>query len=117
MTAAEPWRRKSVMRRALFLIGAFVCLSLIVAKIQSQPEPAKQAPAVGQPAADRSADETAIRANIEQFVKAYNAHDAKAVAALFTPDGQIEDKDGDVTEGREAIAQVFAGLFAEAPQK
>src|SRR6476620_11784578 len=117
MTATRPWRRKYVMRRALFLIGVFVCLSVIVAKIQSQPESAKQAPVVGQPAADRSADEAAIRANIEQFVTAYHAHDAKEVAALFTPDGQIEDKDGNVTEGREAIAQVFAGLFAEAPQK
>jgi uncharacterized protein (TIGR02246 family) len=70
-----------------------------------------------QPAAARTADESAIRANIDLFVKAYNAGDAKAVAALFTPDGQIENKDGDITEGREAIAQTFAGLFSESPKK
>src|SRR5262249_2777095 len=52
-----------------------------------------------------------------QFVKAYNAGDAKAVAALFTPDGQTLDKEGNEAEGREAIAQTFAELFAGTPKK
>lgn len=108
---------KNVRRRVLVLSGALLCLAAVVAQIQSQPQPAKQGLAAGQLAADRSADEAAIRANVEQFEKAYNAHDAKAVAALFAVDGQIEDKDGDVTEGRDAIAEVFAGLFTQAPQK
>src|SRR5215212_1788242 len=100
------------MRRIVLSIGVLACLSALIAQtVQSQSEPAKRAaPAAAQPAADHSADETAIRAHIEQFVKAYNAADAKAVAALFTPDGQIEDKEGDITEGREAIAQTFAAL-------
>jgi len=68
------------------------------------------------PAADRSADETAIRANVDAFVKAYNAKDAKAIAALFTPDGQVVDKDGDASEGRDAIQEVFAGMFSENPK-
>lgn len=51
---------------------------------------------------DRSADEAAIRANIAQFVKAYNAGNAKALAALFTPDGAQE------SEGRDAEAERFA---------
>jgi uncharacterized protein (TIGR02246 family) len=70
-----------------------------------------------QPAADRSADEAAIRANVAAFVKAYNAGDAKAVAALFVEDGQIVDKEGDTSEGRAAIEQTFKELFAAAPQK
>jgi uncharacterized protein (TIGR02246 family) len=115
------------MRRILISIGVIGCLSVLVAQtVQSQPEPTKQAAPANQsgqgesraqPAADRSADEAAIRANIAQFVKAYNAGDAKAVAALFTPDGQTEDKDGDIAEGREAIEQTFAGLFTESPHK
>jgi uncharacterized protein (TIGR02246 family) len=103
-------------RRILISIAAIGCLSVLVAQtVLSQSDPPKAAPPPA--AADHSADETAIRANIEQFEKAYNAHDAKAVAALFTPDGQIEDKDGDIAEGREAIEQTFAGLFADTPQK
>jgi uncharacterized protein (TIGR02246 family) len=102
------------MRRILISIAAIGCLSAIVAQtVQSQSGPTKPAA----PAADRSADETAIRANVEKFVTAYNAHDAKAVAALFTPDGQIEDKDGDIADGREAIEQTFTGMFADSPQK
>jgi uncharacterized protein (TIGR02246 family) len=91
---------------------------------QSRPGPTEQAPQTGRTGAgrtdagaDHSADEATIRANIAAFEKAYNAADAKAVAALFAPDGQIEDKDGDVAEGRDAIAKTFADLFAESPSK
>jgi uncharacterized protein (TIGR02246 family) len=113
------------MRRHLISIGVIVGLSAGIAQyVQSQSEPPKQASSAGpsgqgkaRPGADRSADEAAIRANIAQFVKAYNAGDAKAVAALFTPDGQAVDKDGDAAEGREAIAKTFADIFAEMPEK
>ena len=101
------------MRRILFSMGVIVGLSALVAQsVQSQSQPSKQASPAGQSArsaADRSADEAAIRANIAQFVKAYNAGDAKAVAALFTPDGQAVDKDGNDAEGREAIATDLRG--------
>jgi uncharacterized protein (TIGR02246 family) len=115
------------MRRLLLSIAVIVALSVVIAQfVQSRSEPTKpdsQAGGAGQdagkarPAADRSDDEAAIRANIAQFVKAYNAGDAKGVAALFTPDGQIVDKDGDESEGREAIAQTFGEIFAATPQK
>jgi uncharacterized protein (TIGR02246 family) len=115
------------MRRILISIGVTVALFagvLQFVRSQSQPtkqsaptSPSRQSEGEARPAADRSADEAAIRANIAQFVKAYNAGDAKVVAALFTPDGQIEDKEGDVTQGREAIAQTFADLFADMPKR
>lgn len=110
------------MRRMLLSIGILAGLSAVVLPcVRSQPK-SPGAPAVkdegkASPAADRSADEAAIRANVAQFVKAYNAGDAKAMAALFTPDGQIVDKDGNTTEGREAIAETFAKLLAAMPQK
>jgi uncharacterized protein (TIGR02246 family) len=115
------------MRSTLSSVALFVGLLIVAFQpVPSQPEPKKQAtPNAGQareqagakPAADRSADEAAIRANVAAFVRAYNAGDAKAVAALFIPDGQIIDKEGDITEGRAAIEETFADLFAEAPQK
>jgi uncharacterized protein (TIGR02246 family) len=115
------------MRRIVLSIGVIAGLAVVVAQsVQSQSQVTKQAAPAGQPGrdegkvqptADRSADEKAIRANIAQFVKAYNAGDAKAVAALFTPDGLIVGKDGDEAEGRDAIAKVFADLFAEAPKQ
>src|SRR6516164_5198002 len=115
------------MRRILLSIAVIVGLSAGVAHyVRSQSQPTKQAPpasrsgpdeAKARPGADRSADETAIRANIAQFVKAYNAGDSKAVAALFTPDGQTIDKEGNTAEGREAITQTFAELFAAMPKR
>ncbi|OAI41358.1 hypothetical protein AYO40_03325 [Planctomycetaceae bacterium SCGC AG-212-D15] len=120
------------MRR--ILLGLVVGLAAIVLPaVQSQSKPAKKAKrsaekegAAKRPgpkedaaklAADRSADESAIRANVARFVKAYNAGDAKALAALFTSDGQIEDKQGNVSEGQDAIAKTFGELFAETPDR
>src|SRR5262249_4644705 len=39
------------------------------------------------------------------------------IAALFVPEGQIINKDGDVTEGRDAIERTFADLFTDEPKK
>src|SRR5690348_433123 len=114
------------MRRILISIaGVMGVLAVVLQAGQSQSEPSKpSSPAVRfrqdearARLADRSADEAAIRANIALFVKAYNAGDAKAVAALFTPDGEIEDKDGNTSDGREAIAKTFGELFAAMPKK
>jgi len=115
------------MRRILISSGIIVgCLAVVLQSVQSQSEPTRlSSPAVrsgqdegkARPAADRSADEAAIRANIAQFVKAYNAGDAKAVAALFAADGQIVDKEGNESEGREAIAKAFSELFTATPKK
>lgn len=109
------------MRRILFTIGLIVgLLGLVAQSVQSQSQPTKQASPAGRSArsaAERSADEAAIRADIAKFVEAYNAGDAKAVAALFTPDGHAVDKDGNDVEGRKAIEQTFADLFAATPKK
>jgi uncharacterized protein (TIGR02246 family) len=111
------------MRSILIVIGAAIGLWALSLPIgRSQPEQEKQAPAAGQADGaqadnDRSADEAAIRANVAQFVKAYNAHDAKGVAALFMPDGETIDKDGDQVKGRDAIAKNFDDLFKDTPDK
>jgi uncharacterized protein (TIGR02246 family) len=109
---------------SLGLLAGFLIVAFQSVRSRSEPKtPPTPAAQEGQekggtrPAADRSAAEAAIRANVAAFVRAYNAGDAKAVAALFTPDGQIVSKDGDTSEGRTAIEEVFAGLFAENPQK
>jgi uncharacterized protein (TIGR02246 family) len=114
------------MRRNLLLILVIIGLSAIASQaVQSQSEPKKQATPAEPAGKDdgkggkekHAADEAAIRTNIEAFVKAYNAGDAKAIAALFSPDGQLEDKDGDQTEGREAIEKAFADIFKQTPKK
>jgi len=92
-------------------------LSQSSSKKQTAPAPKEIPEKAGPRATDHKADEAAIRANVAAFLNAYNAKDSKAIAALFTPDGQIEDKEGEVSQGREAIEKVFAKMFSEAPKK
>ena len=46
---------------------------------------------------------------------AFNKADAKAVAALWTEDGQYSDDRGRVFAGREAIGNAYAEFFAKNP--
>lgn len=61
-------------------------------------------------------NEAAIRKTVEQFVVAYNARDAKAVANLFLSEAQIVGDDDHTTQGRANIEALFAGVFEESPQ-
>jgi uncharacterized protein (TIGR02246 family) len=62
---------------------------------------------------EREADTRAITDLLASFVKAYNAQDARAIGALFTPDAEIQDEDGDITRGREAIVKRFDRTFED----
>lgn len=108
------------MRRILLTAGLIlVAAAVVLQSVRSGPVPAPQKTEgdKDKPAPERSADEAAIRANVEKFMKAYNAGDAKAIAALFTPDGVIINKDGDESRGQEAIAATFKEILAETPKK
>ncbi|HXY37283.1 MAG TPA: SgcJ/EcaC family oxidoreductase [Planctomycetaceae bacterium] len=94
-------------RNCLFV--ALIGLSSGALAQERTPEPAKSE-------VIPSKDESVIRANVAAFVKAYNAGDAKALAALFVPEAQMIDEEGNTTQGRDAIEKVFAGLLAEKPQ-
>src|SRR5262245_55248433 len=114
------------MRCSLFAAIVLASMAAVVApSFQTQSDSKQTAPGATRddqkeekrPEADRNADEAAIRANVAAFVTAYNAHDAKAIAALFTPNGQVVDQDGNASEGREEIEKVFKDLFSATPQK
>jgi uncharacterized protein (TIGR02246 family) len=115
------------MRRNLVLIGLLAGLAIVISQsVPSRSDSKKKAKPVaeeaeekadGKGAADRSADDKAIRANVAAFVRAYNAGNAKAVAALFVPEGLIVDKEDNMSSGRAAIARTFKEIFEEAPQR
>src|SRR5262245_15331737 len=114
------------MRGILLSVGLLASLLVLLShsvlsrsEPKERPTPAaseEQQGAGTQAAPDQSSDEAAIRANIEALVRAYNAGDAKEIAALFIPDGQIVDKEGKTVKGRPEIEKTFAGLFADSPQ-
>jgi hypothetical protein len=52
---------------------------------------------------DRPDDERAIRALTDAFINAYNAGDARRLAALFTPDAEMIDEFGGRLIGQEEL--------------
>jgi uncharacterized protein (TIGR02246 family) len=65
------------------------------------------------PPRDRAADEKAIRATADDFVKAFDAGDAKAIGALWAPDAEYTDESGQTLQGRAAIEKEYVELFKE----
>ena len=64
--------------------------------------------------ADQAADEALIRKNAEQYVEAYNKHDAKALAGMWSPAAVYMDPStGEAAVGRGEIEKVFAATLAD----
>jgi len=106
---------------AILLIGA--ALAVLVRNgftVAAQPanvaaEKAAAEPRAAMPASNpaKEADEKAIRATADDFVKAFNAADVKAIGALWAPDAEYTDESGESFQGRAAIEQVYADLFKQ----
>lgn len=67
--------------------------------------PAERDPADSQRAADQLH---------EEYLNAYNQHDAQAVAAFYTTDAILIDADGTELSGRDQIERELESVFAEA---
>jgi uncharacterized protein (TIGR02246 family) len=108
--------------RRFILCGFIILAATVTARLVVGQAPAakrgaeKSAPKASPGNTGPSADERAIRQTATTFADAYNKHDAKAIAALFTPDGQLVDETGDVVQGREKVEGVFAAVFQEYPE-
>ena len=57
--------------------------------------------------------EKEVQAADDAFIKAYNAGDAKAIAATFTEDAEAIDDLGESVRGRAAILKVYESLFEQ----
>jgi uncharacterized protein (TIGR02246 family) len=105
-------RQGTVLSSLIVALG----LGLVMAqdpKASRTPSGAEGAgPAPVRDGAGESDDLSAIRAVADSFLGAYRAKDATALGALFTEDAEIVDDQGEVTRGRSAIVERFAGLFA-----
>jgi uncharacterized protein (TIGR02246 family) len=96
------------------LVAALGAAASVVAPAQ-QPPTAPAAVEAGTSSEPTSPDLDAIRAQAEKFVDAFNSHDAKALAALWTAEGEYIDNTGRTLIGRDAIEKDYAALFAENP--
>ena len=98
-------------RESLVMIGAVLLLSAGTVSTGCGQAPQPGANATAAP----SADEQAIRKSGVDFSNAYAKGDAKAVAALWTEQGEMQDESGEVIRGRAAIEKAFADVFKDHP--
>lgn len=79
---------------------------------------AEESAAAESNAADAAGEsETAIRKAVASYAKAFNAHDAAALAAHWAAEGvHVVKETGERTHGREAIEKDFATLFQDSPE-
>jgi uncharacterized protein (TIGR02246 family) len=108
------------MKIRLWVIAALaipvMCLMLAHAADPAPDQKSATAPAAAAKADDtqEADDEAAIRAAGAKFIEAYNARDAKKLAALWSPEAIYSDPLTDEhIVGREAIEKTFADAFAD----
>lgn len=116
--ATEPRRLPSgpagvpvVVRRSKAFDPSTVATATSTPPRRLAPEEPRTLPAApGGDGAD--APEAAIRGMLRDYLSAFNRHDDAALAAHWSGACQSVDlASGDVTEGREAVREVFAALF------
>jgi len=65
---------------------------------------------------DREPDREALRKSSAEFVQAFDKGDAKALAALWTEQGEYRDDSGEVIRGRAALEKAYAEQFKARPK-
>jgi len=98
------------------VVATATALTVAARQQPAQPiaaETPKAAPAAQNKA--READTEAIRKSSVEFAAAFNKGDAKAVAAMWTEDGECREAGGEVFIGRATIEKVYAEFFKGNP--
>lgn len=101
--------------RTQFVVAVLGGLAIGLALSQmSVPQPVQSQDTKG--AKKPAAELEGLKASAAAFEKAYNAGDAKAIAAQFTENAEVVDEEGNVIEGRANIEARFAELFKAHPK-
>lgn len=79
------------------------------------PRPAQSQEAQQSSKVSESTELNALTASAASFEKAFNAANAKEIAALFTENAEAVDEDGKIVEGRANIEARFSNLFKDFP--
>jgi uncharacterized protein (TIGR02246 family) len=105
------WNRVLFLALAMAAAGAGGFLAVRSAGPVLADEQVRVAPSPSDP--NSAEDEKAIQKNQAGYTRAFNAGDAKALAAFWAADGEFVDADGKSSKGRGAIQREFASFFAE----
>ncbi len=103
--------------RTQFVMAVFGGLAIGLALSQvSVPQPAQSQEAKGAKKPVGATELDGLKASAAAFEKAFNAGNAKAIAAQFTENAEVVDDDGNVVQGRANIEARFTELFKENPK-
>jgi hypothetical protein len=98
----------------LWVQQALICTAIAADQPQADNAKSTDAQSTNSAADARSGDEAAIRASGQAFIDAYNARDAKKLAALWSPDAvYIDPLTSEQTVGRDEIEKVFEDAFSD----
>lgn len=105
-------------RRRQIGVTAAVCIALTVGVIvaQTRPDTSSGKAPVASANKERDADREAILKSGDAFSQAFEKGDAKAIAALWTDEGECHEIGGNVIQGRAAIEKAYAELFKDKAQ-
>jgi uncharacterized protein (TIGR02246 family) len=106
----RQWR---VFLTAAVVVAAAVAGSLYHLAAQDRPAPADKKPDQAPP---DSPELAAVRKTAEAFAKAFNAGDAKAIAAFWTAEGEYVGPDGETVHGRNEIEKGYVEFFKKHPK-
>lgn len=113
ITKPKPFRLPDTMGAGLRAVDRPATMAARVGGPLSAADALDFPTAAAQPEAGAPAN-AEIRDMMRSYLRAFNRHDATALAAHWKADGESLDLDsGEKTAGREAVAGVFAALFAE----
>jgi len=97
--------RAAFMKPRWWLVALAIMFVLPCGTASAQQAPA---PAAAAPQTQDAATAAAIRAAARSYQEALDRGDGTAMAALWTPDGDIVDDEGRVLNGREAVSGITA---------
>ncbi|HVK15639.1 MAG TPA: nuclear transport factor 2 family protein [Fimbriiglobus sp.] len=101
----------------LLLVAAVAAGAVLLGLRDRTPAQEKaKAPEPAPAAAQADSAEAAIRKLAADYAAAFNAGDAKAVAAFWTERGESTDADGETIQGRDAIEKSLAEQFKTQPR-
>src|SRR5947209_19618100 len=100
------------MNRTLGVCAAGLVAALAVGVLWARDDAAPVRPAVDP---GREADAATIRVMSRDFAAAFNKHDARAIAAQWTEQGECVDADGETVRGRTDIEKAFGDFFKASP--
>jgi uncharacterized protein (TIGR02246 family) len=116
MSSTPTTRTRVLLCGGIALVAVWLALAGRESIGQTAPAPATPAGAPAQKSAeDRPADRDGVRKALDGFVAAFQKGDGKAVAALWTAEGEYVGDDGTTVRGHAALAKDYAAFFAKNP--